>query len=68
MKENTICDMTERRFFGNRRVIIDEIKRAAKEENISEIEAVEVVERNRVSIHPTCSLDRLRKAIRDSNK
>jgi len=55
---------TERRFFNNRRVVLNEVKRVAAEQKISEAEAVEVVERRRLSISPTCSLDRLRKVLR----
>ena len=55
---------TERRFFSNRRVVLDEVKRVAAEQRVSEIEAVEIVERDRLSIGLSCSLDRFRKEIR----
>jgi Transcriptional activator of glycolytic enzymes len=56
---------TERRFFSNRRVVLDEVRRIAAEQKILEVEAVEILERKRLSISATCSLDRLRKVIRD---
>lgn len=57
----------ERKYYSKRLIIINEIKRVAKEQDFTLEEAVVTIENLRISLEG-CSLDKLGKTIQAKNK